>query len=327
MTFQSADSIGEILDAIRAEVEPGDSVVVVDNASEDGTADVVAAKHPEAVLVRSGENLGFAAGANLGAASTGGELLLFLNPDVVPEPGALTTLRQAAGRWDVCQGLVTYPDGVTINTAGGELHFSGLAWAGGCERPASEAGPEREIGFASGACLLIRRDLWQRLGGFEESFFMYCEDVDLSLRARLAGARIGVVPSARFRHAYEFAKGTSKWRLLERNRWLTVLRTYPTALLLASLPFLFALEPVLMAIAARDGWLRPKLASQLDLLRGGWGALAARRRIERQPGVEFARHLRPDLASPYFGTAGRSELVRRVLTASWRLIRWLSRAR
>jgi len=75
------------------------------------------------------------------------------------------------------------------------------------------------------------RRTWQQLGGFADDYFMYHEDVDLSLRLRLAGGRIGVIPDARVDHDYDFDKGPAKWRVLERNRWATLLRTYPAPLL------------------------------------------------------------------------------------------------
>ena len=93
-----------------------------------------------------------------------------------------------------------------------------------------------EVSFASGAALVVRREAWEAVGGFDERYFMYGEDLDLGLRLWLHGYRVGVVPAARVDHDYTFAKGGWKWFMLERNRWWTVLGDYPGALLvLASL--------------------------------------------------------------------------------------------
>ena len=109
---------------------------------------------------------------------------------------------------------------------------------------------------------------------------MYGEDVDLSLRLRLAGWGVGVVPAARVEHAYEFAKGAYKWFYLERNRWWTVLGAYPGALLWRVLPALLALELALLPVAAVGGWLPAKLRAQAAVLRSlGW-ALRRRRRVQ-----------------------------------------------
>ena len=113
------------------------------------------------------------------------------------------------------------PGGAHVNSSGGVVHWLGLAWAGQCDAPvaAAPAGPA-EVPFASGAALVVRREAWDEVGGFEPAYFMYGEDVDLSVRLRLAGWGVGVVPAARVEHAYEFAKGDYKWFHLERNRAL-----------------------------------------------------------------------------------------------------------
>ncbi len=143
---------------------------------------------------------------------------------------------------------MTAEGGREINTYGGVLHFTGIGWAGGAGQSAevfgaewTGYGPRVEPGFVSGACLVISRDLYAELGGMPERFFLYHEDVDLSLRVRLAGGTLGVETAARVDHDYEFDKGAAKWRYLERNRWATLIRTYPGALLL-----------LLAAGAARD---------------------------------------------------------------------------
>ena len=119
------------------------------------------------------------------------------------------------------------PDG-RINTDGGVVHYLGIGWAGDCGEPLSRlpGGPE-EVAFPSGAAMVVRRSTWERSGGFDSSYFLYCEDLDLGLRLWLADHPVGIVPDARVVHGYEFDKGTDKWFWLERNRWRTVLSVYP----------------------------------------------------------------------------------------------------
>ena len=231
VTFNSADAIGRSLPAITAELRAGDELIVCDNGSSDGTVARVRELAPDARVTEIAGNPGFGVACNTGAAAATNPLLLFLNPDAVAAAGFrdAIVLPLAEGRgWDAWQGLLTSAGGTEVNTWGGAVHFTGIAWAGGAGRPVAQAPAEPvEIPFASGGCLLIARDRWEELGGFSPPYFLYHEDTDLGLRLWLAGGRVGIEPRARVDHEYEFDKGSAKWRYLETNRWATVLRTYP----------------------------------------------------------------------------------------------------
>lgn len=171
--------------------------------------------------------------------------------------------------------------------------------------------------------MAIRADTWRRVGGLPEAFFLYYDDVDLSLRVRLAGQEVGIVPAARVDHLYDFTKRQVKWRLLERNRWDTILRTYPSRLLALVMPALLITELALLVVALRGGWIREKLAADADVLRALPRLLAERRHVQatRTVGeIEFARRMTPYLSSPYLGAAGRSRLLGRALHGYWRLV-------
>ncbi len=327
VTWRCADAIGATLAAVGDQLAAGDELIVVDNASGDGTAEAAERAAPHATVLRMDENLGFAAGCRAGAEGSTAPLLLFLNPDAAPEPGALSALRDAATTrpgWGAWQAAVTLPDG-TLNTGGGVVHYLGLAWAGRLGEPLTALGDEPfETGFASGAALVVRRSLWDRLDGFDDAFFMYAEDLDLSLRIRLAGYGVGVVPAARVVHDYEFDKGARKWFLLERNRWWTVLSTYPRPLLIAVLPGLVLTELALLAVAAAGGWLPEKLRAQRAVVTSLPATLRRRRAIQRTAAIgprEFADALAAELSSPYLGAVGRSRAVSMALRAYWRAAR------
>ena len=321
VTYESAAALAALLPALRREMADGDELIVVDNASTDGSAR--AARAAGAHVIENAANAGFAAACNQGAAAATGDLLVFLNPDSVPEPGFRAAIAAPlTGGFDAWMGLVL--DGDRINTSGGVVHFTAIAWAGQAGQPAAAAPAQpREVGFLSGACLAIPAATWRSLGGFEPAFFMYHEDVDLSLRLRLRGGRLGVAPAARVDHDYAFAKGATKWRLLERNRWATLLRTYPAPLLAALAPALLALELALWPAAVAGGWGRAKALATLDVVRALPRLLAQRRAIQatRRVGAgAFAAGLTADLSSPYLGAAGRSTALRRALDAYWRAV-------
>ena len=315
VTYDSRAEVAAALPALCKQLGPGDELVVVDNASSDGTLDAVREVAPAATVVQTGSNTGFAAAANAGARAASGDLLVFLNPDATPAPGFVEAIR-SAGAWDAWMGLVKA--GSEVNTSGGVLHFTGIAWAG-----SNRIDGPRETAFLSGACLAVPRAAFLGLGGFADAYFMYHEDVDLSLRLRLAGGRLGVEPAAVVDHDYEFAKGAAKWRMLERNRWATILRCYPGRLLLLLAPALLATEVALLAVAATGGWLPQKLAAAGETLRALPRLLRERRAVQATRTIscgEFAAHLTPDLDSPFLGRAGRSRPLRAALRAYWRLV-------
>jgi GT2 family glycosyltransferase len=327
VTFNSRDAVAASLPPLLRQLASDDELIVVDNASSDGTPERVRALAPAARLIEQPRNTGFAAGCNAGAAAAQGELLLFLNPDAAVAEGFAEAIRRPHVEdrgWAAWMGVVTAEHGAVINTSGGVVHFTGVAWSGRVGEPVAAA-PRApgEVAFASGACLALPRSAFARAGGFAERFFMYCEDVDLSLRLWLAGGSVGVEPAARVDHDYAFAKGARKWRLLERNRWATILRTYPGALLALVAPALAATELALVVVAVREGWGGAKRAAIGDTLRALPRLVRERREIQAGRAIraaEFAQLLTPDLDSPYLGAAGRSRVIRLGLRAYWRLV-------
>ena len=316
------------LEALSEQLGPDDELVVVDNASQDGSADLACRVAPWARCVDTGSNLGFAGGCVVGARETGASLLLFLNPDSVAAPGALRALRAVAGerpRWGAWQALVTLPDGHRVNTSGNVVHFLGVGWAGDLGRRVDEVDARpHDVGFASGAALAVRRDAWEAVGGFEPRFFMYSEDLDLSLRLRLAGWEVGVVPAARVAHDYEFDKGAYKWFYLERNRWWTLLATYPGSLLAVLCPALLAFEALLLLVAWRDGWLLAKVHAQATVIRELPAILRRRRTVQATRTIStraFAGCLAASLDSPYLSRAAGVPALAWLQATYWKVAR------
>lgn len=325
VAYDSEAELPETLAALREQLQPGDELVVVDNASSDASARV--AEAAGAKVIPMGRNAGFAGGCHAGAQATDAPLLFFCNPDARPAPGAISALRataEARPDWGAWQALVTLPGGVEVNTSGGVTHWLGMGWSGAHGAAVADVGDApRTVSFASGAALVIRREAWDAVGGFEDAYFMYGEDLDLSLRLRLAGWGVGVTPEARVEHDYEFTKGDYKWFLLERNRWWTVLGAYPAPLLVALLPALLGAELALLVVAARGGWLPAKLRAQLAVLRSLPWALRRRRRVQRTRRTSlnvFTDALTAALDSPFLGPVAERRELRALQARYWRFV-------
>ncbi len=331
VAWNSRKELARTLPALLPELGEGDELIVVDNDSDDGTPDVVIALAPAARVLRSGRNAGFAGGCNLGAAEARGELLVILNPDAAPLPGFGEAIRRPwieRRGWAAWQALVADQGATAINSAGNPVHFTGIVWAGGHGRPIEQAPPAGEVPALSGACLAIPRRAWEGAGGFPEHFFLYHEDVDLSLRLRLKGGALGIEPAAVVDHDYEFGAREHKWRWLERNRWAFLIRVYPASLLALLAPALVLTELALIPASFAAGWGRQKLASLAEVIRWLPRLLRERRQVQASRTVsaaEFAAWLTPDLDSPFIPAIARSAPARLALRAYWRAVRLLLR--
>ena len=200
---QLADSLGSLAPfAGRADVE----VVLVVNGAPAETAGVVLRGYPWARIVSSDRNLGFAGGANLGAAAASGEVLLLLNDDAAAGDGFVEAHLEALGRHPEAAasgGRLVSWDGERHDFLRGRLTFDAHAFQVGQGRPVGELDPPalgEPLPFACGGNLAIRRGDWEAAGGFDEKLFAYFEDVELGWRLWATGRQIVAAPDAVARH-------------------------------------------------------------------------------------------------------------------------------
>ena len=302
VTYNSISDLEHSLPALAAQTVAAE-VVVVDNDSSDGTADWVAAHHPEVRLVRSGSNLGYAGGNNLGFSITQTPLLAVLNPDTEPSPTWLEELISAHRR-NPRAGLLTSsvrlhgrPD--HINACGNDLHVTGLAFCRGLNEPASAYPDSTQVAAASGAAFLSTRAVLEELHGFDPEFFTYLEDTDLSIRCRLAGHEVVYVPESVVLHRYVNHQTPRKLYYLERNRLLLLFKDFRAPTLLALAPVLLFGEVQAWTYAGLRGL--PYLRAKAHSYRWAWSRrrhIAERSRlvIRRSPDSSVLRLMTPRLA-------------------------------
>jgi GT2 family glycosyltransferase len=300
-------------------------VIVVDNG---GACEDIGEELWERLrIVEPGKNLGFASGANRGAAEAQDDVLVFLNPDTVVAPGALRRLARtledpAIGIAMARLQLLDRPG--VLNSGGTVVHVSGLAWAGRFGEPAENIRALEDVAAASGAALGIRRQTFHELGGFTGELFMYQEDVELSWQAHLRGLRVVVDPGADVFHEYDFGRHAMKIALLERNRLIFILTAYSLRLLLLLGPVLALGELAMLALAARRGWFRGKVGGWWWLVRHARWLVRHRRETRRLRHVrdrELARFLTPALDPKMVPVPRGVGLLNRLLVQYWSLVR------
>jgi GT2 family glycosyltransferase len=255
------------VDSILASRGVAVEAVVVDNGAAPDVMDEVRAR--DVHVLGPPTNRGFTGGCNAGVAASTGDVVVLVNSDAFVEPDAIATLVERArcpevGIASASLRLADAPD--LMNSAGNPVHYSGVTWAGAFGEPAADHVVERDVASATGAAMALRRDTWERLGGFDEAMFAYLEDTDLSIRCWQSGLAVRYVPGAVVRHEYEFGKHATKFYLLERNRLLLLACDYELRTLAALLPGLLLVELAMTVQALAGGWLRQKL-------RGWWWLL------------------------------------------------------
>ncbi len=217
--YRTREELHKCLTSLRSGAAGVDTeVVLVDNASGDGTVEHVRERFPEVVVIALEENIGFGRAVNLAASRARGEHLMLLNPDTEVLPGAVRRLRDFAranpraglvgGRTLTAEGTTepsccwgrptmwsTFCFAAGLSTAFRAHRFFDPEAMGGWDRDSA-----REVGVVTGCLVMVHRDVWAELGGFDPRFFMYGEDTDLSLRAHKAGYRPMITPDAEVVH-------------------------------------------------------------------------------------------------------------------------------
>jgi N-acetylglucosaminyl-diphospho-decaprenol L-rhamnosyltransferase len=285
--------LGPCLTALSTQSRaPEFEIVLADNGSTDGSIDFVRERFPMVTVVENGGNLGFAGGNNAGARAARGSLLAFLNNDTVPAPNWLARLHGVyaalAGPALVTSRIVWLDRPDVIDSAGdGYLRAGGAFKHGHGARVETMVG-SREVFGACGAAFMIDREFFERLGGFDEDFFMVYEDVDLSYRARLAGARCFFASDAIVRHAGSATLGPRSAAGVfygQRNLEWTWIKNTPRGLLLRTLPA-HAIAGIVHYVVKGRG--TAAIGGKLSALLGLPRVLAERRALQSARTVDTA---------------------------------------
>jgi GT2 family glycosyltransferase len=300
-SWNSADLLPRCLDSLADQDGVGE-LLVVDNGSVDGTLDLLTTRGVDHLALPRNE--GFARAMNLGVSRTSAPAILALNADTVLEPGAVATLAAALAADPTLGGtqprLLQLEEGVAGDLERAPLYSAGQALrADGRAFETGTGGPQgvdfelpREVVGVCGAACLLRRDLFDDLGGYDESYFAFYEDVDLNVRARIAGWRFAYEPAAVVWHIGNAswlaeAKRPSAWnaRLVARNR----IATQGKFMSAAALPRIAAVEVGSLGRAAAERRLVATARGKLEGVARLRRSLAERRRLRVTGDLDRAR--------------------------------------
>jgi GT2 family glycosyltransferase len=258
---EDAEQIRAGIDSLLGQTRPPSEILVVDNSPDGSIAERIRGHAPQVTAIAAGHNLGYLSAVNLAARRATGDYLLCMNPDAHAAGDCLERLAEVMDGDDaiaIVGAQILLADGATRNAGPNPLHPTGISPSGGYGKP-RESGQPRDVIVTSGACFLLRREAFVRLGGFVEGLFLYYEDVDIGWRARIAGYRVIYCPAATVAHDYDFGGRAQKWFWLERSRIFCVLSNYELRTLFLLTPLLVATEAGLLVVAALGGWLPAKL--------------------------------------------------------------------
>lgn len=287
VNYNSGPHLKRCLKTLAAQTYRRFEAIIMDNASQDDSVRQAALPDARFRLVPLDGNLGFAAANNLGAKQAGGEWLATLNPDAFPEPDWLAALVEASQRHPEAvmfgSTLISAEDGRILDGAGDAYMFLGVGWRGDRGKPLTHDLPEGEVFAPCAAAALYRTKDFLQLGGFDERFFCFFEDVDLAFRLRLAGGHCVQAPKAVVRHVGGAAAGERSYFAKyhgARNRPWSFVKNMPSPFFWFFLPLHLAMTGAVLLKAAEEGCLRPVGRGVWDAIAGLRPVLQDRRRIQ-----------------------------------------------
>ncbi len=236
------------MDSLLAQKDSSFDILVIDNASKDGSLEILQKEYPRAQVIALTENTGFCHAVNLGIRKSTTPYVLLLNNDTVVKPGFVSSLTEAIEQsediFSVSSLMLSMQDEDLVDDAGDGYCVLGWAYARGKGRPAKDFSCRTEVFAACGGAAIYRRRVFDEIGYFDENHFAYLEDIDIGYRARIYGYRNFYEPKAKVIHAGSATSGSRynefKTRLSSANNAYMIGKNMPFLQLLVNMPFLLA---------------------------------------------------------------------------------------
>ncbi|MCV0410562.1 glycosyltransferase family 2 protein [Nitrosopumilus sp.] len=284
LNYNGEKFLENCLESIFRETKQDYEVIVVDNDSPDKSGEKFSEKYQNCNFILNKKNVGVSEGLNIGIRNANGEFIVLLNNDLIVAPKWLDYLLEAyqkKGSGLYQPKFLKMKDRNIIDSAGNLINIFGFGFSREKgKRDLLQYNEIEEIGFAAGTCLFCSKEIFDKVGLFDEKLFAYNEDLDLGWRARLQNYRSFYVPKSIVYH-----HGSAQWKwsgekfyLLERNRWVVLLSNYKIKTILKLLPSLLIIEIVLLIFFTKKRMLLKKLRSYGGIIKF-WNHIRKRRKI------------------------------------------------
>ncbi len=280
LSYNSDIYLDDVISALQKMTYPKEKVefIVVDNPHpqfgssmpnlEEKLLPISGISIPHVTLLPQRENIGFSGGNNVGIAwalEHGCTYVYLHNNDGFMAADCVEKLvaaMEADSQIGAAQSLLLlYPETELVNTAGNSFHYLGFGYCGNFRVKKSDLrlAPVEEVGYASGASIIMRAKLLREYGSWDKDFFLYHEDVEYSLRMKALGYKVCIVRDAVFYHKYQFSRNKDKFYYMERNRYGVMLMYFKWPTLLVLLPMALVMELGLVFFSIISGWFKVRM--------------------------------------------------------------------
>ncbi len=267
LNYNGEEFLENCLESIFRETKQDYEVIVVDNNSPDKSGEKFSKKYQECNFILNNQNVGVSEGLNIGIRNAKGKFIVLLNNDLIVAPKWLDYLFEAyqkKGEGLYQPKFLKMRDKSIIDSAGNLINIFGFGFSREKgKKDLLQYNEIEEIGFAAGTCLFCSKEIFDKVGLFDEKLFAYNEDLDLGWRARLLNYKSYYIPKS---VVYHYGSAQWKWSgekfyLLERNRWVVLLSNYNIKTIVKLMPSLLVIEAVLLLFFTKKRMLLKKLRS------------------------------------------------------------------
>jgi len=261
--------LGDCLTSLSSQTYQNYEILVIDNASTDSSVEYVSQNFPSVRIIQNPCNEGFAKACNKGILCSKGEYIAVISSDMEFDIHWLEELIKPLQSQSIAVTVAKalfFDDKERINYAGGTVNFLGFAFPKHYKEGKDIDLEHETTEYIAGGLCCLRRRVLEEVGLFDEDFFMYLEDVDLSFRIRAAGYELALTPKAIVYHKADFKKMKDKFYHIEKNRLRFLIKNYSLKTLLLITPAFFVTEIAVLSYSILGGWFHKKVYSYFKIL-------------------------------------------------------------